>query len=147
MSDLDGRNFLKRGNTLIPADFAADEMLATLKEGREVIMSMRRARSPVHHRFFFALLRQVVNNTEGKWADESDLLSDLKFATGHRNRRENLVTGDIYEVARSINFAAMSEDQFREFKDKCLDVLTRHLGWDPVVLMKEVEATQKRHAR
>lgn len=142
MSDLDGRAFVKRGRVLVPADFAADEMLDDLPEGREVLMTMRRPRSPQHHRFFFALLRKVVENTD-RWASEEDLLDDLKIACGHATRRANLITGEISLVAKSINFASMPEDAFRRFKDRALFVLSTAIGVDPVTLMEEAEATQK----
>lgn len=142
MSDLDGRAFIKRGNALIPADFAADEAVAAIAEGREVLVTIRRPRSVIHHRWFFSLLRHVVSNSE-QWSDEDDLLDDLKLATGHITRRVNLMTGEVSAVAKSINFASMPEDAFRRFKDRCLFVLAKVLGIDPVTLMEETDATQR----
>ena len=142
MSDLDARCFVKRGNTLVPADFAADEFLSGIPDGREILVSVRRPRSPQHHRWFFALLRKVVENSE-HWSSEEDLLDDLKLMTGHFTRRVNLLTGDICLVAKSINFASMPEDPFRRFKDRALFVLSKVLGVDPLQLMEETNATQK----
>lgn len=142
MPDLDGRCFVKRGGALIPADFAAEELLASLHEGREVILTVRKARSPAHHRWFFALLRKVVDNTDNRWADEEDLLDDLKLAVGHVSRRTNLLTGEVCLVAKSINFASMTEHPFRRFRDRCVYVLGRVLGVDPLTLMAETNATQ-----
>ena len=142
MNDLDGRCFLKRDNHLIAADFAAEEFLAGIPNGREVVVTVRRARSPKHHRWFFALLHKVVANSE-HWVDEEDLLDDLKLATGHAERRVNILTGETYRVAKSINFASMAEDPFRRFKERCLYVLAKALGIDPDVLMEETDATQR----
>lgn len=142
MSDLDGRCFVKRGNTLVAADFAADEFMAGIPNGREVIVSVRRPRSPQHHRWFFALLRKVVDNSE-QWQSEEDLLDDLKIATGHAERRVNILTGEVQLCAKSINFASMPEDPFARFKSRCLYVLGRVLGIDPVTLMEETDATQR----
>lgn len=144
MTDLDARCFIKRGNSLVPADFAAEEFLADIPSGREVLVSVRRPRSPQHHRWFFALLRKVVENTENVWMDEEDLLDDLKLATGHAQRRVNLLTGEVEKVAKSINFATMAEDPFRRFRDRCLFVLGKFLRVDPLTLMKEVDTTQQR---
>lgn len=143
MTDLDARCFIKRGRSLVAADFAAEEFLAGIKDGREVLVSVRRARSPKHHRWFFALLRKVVENSE-RWADEDDLLDDLKLATGHATRRVHLLTGEVCLVAKSINFASMPEDPFRRFRDRCLYVLGKTLGVDPLTLMQETDATQRR---
>lgn len=142
MTDLDGRCFLRRGNSLVAADFAAEEFLAGIPNGREVLVTVRRPRSPRHHRWFFALLRKVVENSE-LWHDEDDLLDDLKLATGHASRRVNVLTGETVLVARSINFASMPEDPFKRFKMRCLHVLAGALGIDPVALMEETDATQK----
>lgn len=144
MSDLDGVCMVKKGNTLVPADFHADEFLAEIKDGKEIIVSIRKARSPLHHRWFFALLRKVVDNSE-KWGNEEDLLDDLKHATGHVRRSSHMLTGEVVMIAKSISFASMAEDAFKRFKDRCLYVLAR-AGFDTDALMKEVDDSQRRHA-
>jgi hypothetical protein len=142
VTDLDARCFIKKGKSLVPADFAAEEFLDGIPGGREVLVSVRRPRSPQHHRWFFALLRKVTENSD-RWASEEDLLDDLKLACGHVTRRANMLTGEISLVAKSINFASMPEDPFRRFKDRALFVLGKVLGVDPVTLMEETDATQK----
>lgn len=136
MTDLDARCFLVKGNSLVAADFAAEEFLAGIPQGREVMVTVRRARSPKHHRWFFKLLHRVVENTDDRWADEDDVLDDLKLACGHFTRRANILTGEIQYVAKSINFASMGEDKFRRFKDRALYVLAKALGYDPLILME-----------
>ncbi|MCK7474054.1 MAG: DUF1367 family protein [Rhodopseudomonas palustris] len=49
---------------LVPADIHADEMLGEIADGREVMVTIRRARNPQHHRFLFAMLRKVVENSD-----------------------------------------------------------------------------------
>lgn len=143
MSDLDGRCFVRKGSVLMPADFAAEEMLNSLPQGREVLVTVRRPRSPQHHRWFFAMLRKVVENSDDRWGDEDDLLDDLKFAVGHVKRRVHMLSGEIVMVAQSISFAAMGEDKFIRFRDRCLYVIRKATGIDPEELMKEVDETQK----
>lgn len=138
--DLDGRCFVRRGRTLVPRDFAADEMLDAIGDGKEVIVLIRRARSPAHHRWFFKLLRSVVQNTDD-FSDEEELLDAVKHATGHVERRM-LLDGSVYMAPRSINFAAMDEFKFKRFVDRALFVLSRALGFDPVELMHEVDVDQ-----
>lgn len=145
MSDLDARSFTRRGNTLIPSDFAAEEMLAGLKDGQEILVTVRRPRSPQHHRFFFALLRKVVENTDD-FQSEEELLDALKLATGHTERRLTL-DGKAYLAPRSISFAAMGEDAFRRFRKRaCYVLATKVLGCDPGTLMNEADETQRRAA-
>lgn len=145
MSDLDGRCFIRRGNSLVPADFAAEEFLSELKDGREVVLTVRRARSPKHHRWFFAMLRKVVENTE-RWQTEDELLDALKLATGHTEQRQ-AIDGTTYLAPRSISFAAMEEGAFTRFRRRCCYVLaTKVLGCTPEELMAETDATQRRAA-
>jgi len=143
VSDLEGRCFIRRGNHLVPADVHADEMMATIKEGREVIVSIRKARSPKHHRWFFAMLRKVVDATD-LWGHTDNLLDDLKHAVGHVARRINVITGRIEIRTKSINFAAMPEPEFVDFRDRCIAEIVQTTGIDSVALMEEVNLTQER---
>ena len=142
MSDLDGRCFIRHGNSLVPADFAAEEFLAEIADGREIIVTARKARSPQHHRWFFALLRKVVENAE-QWQTEEELLDALKLATGHVEYRAD-INGEIYTAPRSISFAAMAEDAFKRFRARaCYVLATKVLKCTPEELMGEVDMTQR----
>jgi len=139
MSDLDARTFVRRGNTLVAGDLAAAECLDGMKSGCEVLVLISRTRSPAHHRWFFALLRKVVDNNE-TWADEDDLLEDLKDAVGHVELDAiNPLTKRVRRRTRSISFASMPEDKFSRFKERCLYVLAQKLGYDPIELMQDNE--------
>lgn len=143
-SDLDGRSFTKRNGHLVPSDIMADEMLAGIKEGREVLVSIRRARNVKHHRLLFAALNKVVENTE-QWPSVGALLDELKLATGHAEIRVNLLTGKPYAVPSSINFAAMSQDEFAPWFNQVVQILaTKALKTAPEALMREiVEMTER----
>lgn len=142
MSDLSGRCFVKRGKSLTPADFAAEELLDSLPDGKELIITMRKSRSPQHHRWFFSLLRQVVDNTDGRWVNEDDLLDDLKLATKHIRKRINGITGEAIIEPKSINFANLDEYAFRDFVKLCCGAIAVATGIDPETLMAETQATQ-----
>jgi hypothetical protein len=142
MADLDGVSFVRRGGHLVPADVRADEMVGMIKEGQEVLVTIRKARSPEHHRWFFAMLRKVIENTE-EWNSEEELLTALKFAAGHVDRC-SLLDGTVVEMPRSINFGSMDEFQFRRWKDRAVYLLSQYIGVDPTEFMKEVDATQRR---
>lgn len=139
MTDLDARCFFKRAGTLVPADIAADEWLADVKENRQVLLTVRRARSPKQHGWFFALLRKVRLQHPGRWHDEQELLDDLKIATGHVTRRKHLLTGEVCLVAQSISLASMTDAAFQRFRDRCLYVLERALGVSVAELMPSQE--------
>jgi hypothetical protein len=141
-SDLDGTCFLRKGNAFLPADFRAEEQLAKVKDGNEIIISWRRPRSPEHHRRFFALLRKVVSNTE-LWRDEAHLLEDLKDRLGMYDITVNAWTQEGRKCYHSIAFASMAQDDFNRFYDQCVFHLTTLLGWDPEDLMAEVDETQR----
>lgn len=142
MADLDGVCFVRRGGHLVPADFHADEMLGKVKEGQEVVVTLRKARSPKHHRFFFAMLRAVVDNVD-EWNDEDELLIALKIAAGHVDRC-SLLDGSVREMPRSINFGAMDEFEFGRWKTRAVYLLSQYLGVEPKTFLKEVESTQRR---
>lgn len=141
-SDLEGRCFVKKGNVLYPVDFAASELLATIPEGKEVVVVIRQHRNPKALRWFFAMLRTVCQAT-GLWATEENLLNALKFETGHCELQMKL-DGSECLVAKSISFPKMKEDEFNAFKERSLDLLaTKVLGCDPAELMEEVDRTQR----
>jgi hypothetical protein len=144
MSDLDGRCFVKKDGKLVPADFAADELLAEIPEGKEVVITIRRPRSPLHHRWFFACLRKVCEAT-GRWHDEDELLDAVKLATGHVRRVQRL-DGEVLILPRSINFASMPEGPFTRFKKRAMWVIGQATGVDPETLMEETDKTQRRAA-
>lgn len=139
MTDLQARAFVKRGAGLFPSDVFAEEFVGGLKDGREILLSARRARNPAHHRKLFALLRKVTDNSE-RWANEAVLLEDLKLATGLFTTRVNEFNGMPYPVPASISFAAMPQDEFSRWYERAIVVLADILGCTPAELDSEVEA-------
>ena len=140
MTDLEGRCFVKRDGKLCPVDIAADDLMASIPDGKEVILTIRQPRSPEHHRWWFALLRKVVSNSN-RWNDEAELLDVLKIATGW-TKPIVLHDGTIYRRPRSINFASTPQDAFQRFTKRALYVLGQMTGIDPETLMAETSATQ-----
>jgi len=135
MADLSGRMFERRGNHLVPSDLAAQEMVQSLPEGKAVLMDMRRPRSPRNHAHLFALLKVACEQLEG-YPDTETLLDALKIAT-HLTRPVTLATGEIVWIPKSINWAAMPEDEFKRWKARALYVLGQLLGVDPQQLLDE----------
>jgi len=129
------------GGALVPADFNADDTIHDIPEGAEVLVSIRQPRNPKHHRWFFALLRKVIDNTDGRWKNEEELLFALKMATGHCEPSPAL-TGEVVLFPKSISFASMGELAFKSFVARCLDEIHLNLGIDPDLLMDEVNQEQ-----
>jgi hypothetical protein len=140
MSDLDGYCFVKRNGALVPRDFHADGFMATIKEGREIMVTARRPRNPAHHRLLWAMLRKVVENSD-QWPNETALLDELKLATGLAEVRVNLLTGKPYAIPGSISYASMDQTKFKEWFDQATHLLaTRVLQCAPQELIDEVVA-------
>jgi hypothetical protein len=144
-TDLSGRMFERRGNTLVPSDFMAEEFLQSLKEAKPVLLDFKKPRSPENHAHFFAILHKALEHLEG-FEDEDALLDSIKLAVGHV-RQIMLVDGTIAFVPKSIRFAAMPEDQFKRFKDRALFVLSELLGFDAITLLPEINKANRRNRR
>ena len=135
MTSLQDRAFLKRGKTLVPADFMSEDALDGIPEGAEVLVRVRRARSVANHRHFWAILHRAINALpdEYRMLDEDALLDAIKLAVGHV-RRVRKLNGDIVELPASIDFASLDESKFQRFKQRALYVLGRIIGCDPCEL-------------
>lgn len=144
MADLSGRMFERRGNHLVPSDLAAQELVESLPEGKAVLMDMRRARSAKNHAHLFSILHVACEQLEG-FPDEETLLDSLKLAT-NLTRPVRRTNGEIIWIPRSINWAAMPEDEFRRWKARALYVLGKLLGMDPQQLLDETENRNRRNA-
>jgi hypothetical protein len=138
MSDLQSRAFLKKNGALYPSDVFAQEFFDRLKDGAEILLSVRKPRSVKNHRLLFALLRITVENTD-KWADEEVLLDDLKLATGLFQTRVSALTGMPYPVPASISFASMDQARFSAWFPKAVAVCADVLDCTPEELLGEVE--------
>lgn len=77
--------FRKQGQTLVAECDASIDMLAQIRDGRQVIVEVRTARNPAHLRKFFKMLAMVVDS--GAWdGDVESLLDWVKIRVGHVNR-------------------------------------------------------------
>jgi hypothetical protein len=142
-TDLDARAFTKRRGALWPSDPYAEEFVEKLAEGKEVLVTLRKARNPQHHRLLWAVLHKVVENSE-KWDSETQLLDELKIATGLCEIRVNLLTGEPYAITGSISFAAMDQTKFASWFDKAIGILaTRVLNCEKQALLDEISSMVK----
>ena len=144
-TDLNGRLFERRGNHMVPADLAAQELVQSFKEGQKVLMDVKSPRSAANHAHFFALLHKALDHLPG-FADEDALLDSIKLASGHC-RQIMLVDGTLVFVPKSIRFAALDELKFRRFKERAIYILSELLGFDALTLLPEIENDNGRNSR
>ena len=138
-NELRSRIFTKRNGGLFPADVPAAIAFDKMKDGAGYLVNLHRPRNLLHHRKLFALLNLVQDNTE-TWATVETLLDDLKISTGLFETRINVLTGLPYVVAKSISFASMTQDEFEEWYDKAISLISeRVLGMGKEDLLAEIE--------
>lgn len=101
----------------------AEEWLQGMKMDREVLVRTDTPRNPGHHRLLMAMLKIVLDNTDGRWSGMDDLLTDLKIATGLVERRINQITQQEYVVAKSIAFASMNQEEFDQWFKICVGII------------------------
>lgn len=115
--------FKKTNGALLPANEQAVELVKAIPKGEDVLIDYKRGRSVQNHRRFFTF----VNNTFD-WQDEFEnkeiWLHVLKIRAGHFYPVIDKNGGTQY-VAKSINFGAMDETEFKEFFNR---VVNGYLG-------------------
>jgi hypothetical protein len=137
-NELRSRIFTKRNGGLFPADADAGAAFAKMKDGAGYLVSLHRPRNLMHHRKLFALLNLVQDNTD-RWPTVDTLLDDLKISTGLFETRINAVTGIPYVVAKSISFASMTQDEFEQWFDRAVDLISKQvLEMDREHLLAEI---------
>ena len=137
-NDLRSRVFVKRNGGLFPGDADAGAAFAKMKDGAGYLVSLHRPRNLMHHRKLFALLNLVQDNTD-RWPTVDTLLADLKISTGLFETRINAVTGIPYIVAKSISFASMPQDEFEQWFDRAVDLISKQvLEMDREYLLAEI---------
>ena len=114
----------KKLRALYPVDDTGEEVMAKLGQGEIVTVEIKRPRNVRMHRLFWALASLAWEQTDhAEYPTAEDLATHLKLITGHYDRREIVFEGKRYPVLtpRSISFAAMSQDDFSAFFDRCCD--------------------------
>jgi hypothetical protein len=76
-----------------PLDGISEENLQHVAIGAVVEIQIWQDRSPEHHRLYWAVLGQCVENSENKYGSSKDLHSALKIALGYTHRIKMLGTG------------------------------------------------------
>lgn len=116
---------------LAAADDASRDLLRKFKLGSFLIATIRKPRNGKFHRKMFALLT-VVWTAAGDWPTVEHLLTDVKFAIGHVEKRKfvNRTTGEVFDyvVPLSISYANMGDIEFEKFYERTLMTLCEMAG-------------------
>lgn len=132
-------HLIKSGPGWVPADQYAEEWGAKYKDGDEIVVKREAVKNPKEVRWFFAMLRKVVEN-QTIYTNTEELRSALLIATGHYTWRRDLFSRR-YEHPDS--FTDMDDEVFKLFKRESLRLIQEQLGIDATELMREVDGTQK----
>ena len=115
----------KKLRALYPVDEAGEDWLRRLAQGEIIEATVRRPRNMAFHRKFWALasLCWTQTNDRARYPTVEALVTDLKIATGHCDRRTVVLDGAqmLVLTPRSISFAAMDDSEFAAFYDRVCD--------------------------
>lgn len=121
---------------LSPASSYDAEEIDRYAIGAEVEVVIHQRRSGKHHRWFFLALSKLVQSGAVPFTTLDEFLSALKMAAGITELRQG-IGGTPYIVPGSISFAAKDQAQFKEFTDRCAEVIARHYGVDIAQFMED----------
>ena len=114
------------GLALVPVDQAGQELVASLLSKPDgVMVTVRSARNPKHHRLFFALLKMVQDSAPVEITTEALLLC-IKHGVGHVEEWTDL-DGVVHERALSISFESMPQKEFNAFFDAAIRFVCKRL--------------------
>jgi hypothetical protein len=138
-------------NALVPVDDEGAELIAKLKDGRDVGADVVQRRNPRQHRLAFALFHFVKMHCE-LFSDASiDEIKDaVKLATGFVRRYVDADTAQTFYVCKSISWAACDQTEFNQFFDAaCSVIANRWMPGDSVpeeVRRELIEMVDGKHA-
>lgn len=139
--------FRKRGRSLVPVDQEGLDVLAALRNERDVEVVLKQPRNPRHHRLLFALLNFITTHSD-LFASTEAALTGLKIACGLVDPYIDPASGKTFFVPRSISFSSMDQTAFAAFFDRAVYVVTER--WMPAgttaeSVRAEIEAMVTRH--
>lgn len=134
--------FRKRGNALVAVDQDGLDILSAIRDGRDVMATVKTPRNPKHHRLLFAALKFVVAHAD-TFQDTENALLALKIACGLVDTYIDADTGKTFFIPRSIAFESMDQLEFNNFFDRAVYVITSRWmppGTTAESVRKEIEA-------
>ena len=137
----------RKGAKLEPVTEVDRELLLDIPEGADLTVRVSRSRSPKQHRLFWALLQLIVDNHD-YYKRPEQLLEWLKVRLGYVDETV-WHDGQVWFKTKSISFAAMGQDQFRQFFTMAIDLIIAEVvtGMDRDALLTEVSAMMGENVR
>ena len=114
--------FRKRGRSFIPIDQEGLDVLSHIHDERDVVIEIKQARWPKHHRLFFALLKFMVEHTP-YFETIEQAKTAIKIATGEVDTYID-EHGKTFFILRSISWGSMEQTRFAAFFDRAVFVIT-----------------------
>lgn len=126
------------GHVLKPTDEESEAALGKLKDGQEVSVEMKRARSGPQHRLFFALMHEAFKNQQTDFPTEKALRKAILVQAGYFEPQMRL-TGEVVNIAKSISYHNMKQDEFNQCFQDCVETICKYVmpGTDPETLINE----------
>lgn len=117
--------FRRRGGVLAPHGPEAEAAVNRLKDGAEVLVEVRTARSVRQLRLFWSLMELLAENIEG-FADKYDAAEQIKIDCGAVDWFVHHRSGVRFGRPRSIAFESMTQDRFNAFMERVLWMIETH---------------------
>jgi hypothetical protein len=118
-------------------DEAARDVMRKVKIGDVVRVDVQRPRSHKNLRRWWALMNLIAQNSEDIKSPEAahDL---VKILAGHCTHIVSKSTGEVYQIADSIAFGRLSEDEFQDVWQRAVKAVAEHIL--PGVTDADIEA-------
>lgn len=112
------------GNVLRPDGAESANTLSKLPYGESLLVSIRRPRNLKRHKLYWVLCQRIADAIGAEAENVSDM---LKIETGHCRIVKTRKFG-VLRLPASISFHSMDETAFRDFFDRCLNVIYSEWG-------------------
>lgn len=127
------------GACLKSTDEESEAALRKLKDGQEVSVEMKRARSGPQHRLFFALMKVAFDNQQTEFPTVDTLRKAVLVQAGYVDPQMRL-TGEVVLIPQSLSYHNMKQETFNKCFEDCVDVICKYVmpGTEPEALINEV---------
>ena len=116
----------RNGTGLVPDGTESHIEFGKLPFGKAFFVEIKQPRNPKFHALFWVLVYRVASALGAHPANVCDI---LKIATNHCEIVKTKRYGEV-RLPKSISFASMSETDFREFFERCIQVIQQEWGID-----------------
>lgn len=131
-------NLVKKENGIFVLAYDSDFEKAKKIPFNEVFEVIYKAkRNLKFHKKFFALINMVYDNQE-RYDNIEMLREHLTIHSGFYDLSYTL-DGEEYKKAKSISFAKMDENEFKDFYKSVIDTIVKYFNFDTQLIMDNIE--------